>query len=124
MVNGCFDLLHSGHVFFLKEARKNCDYLVVAVNTDESIRALKGNSRPIWNLERRIRALQVNPSASAVIPFDGDAVSLIESLRPDVIIRGADQLCEATRLGALYITVARIPGISTTELIGRQNEAG
>lgn len=122
LCNGCFDLLHDGHRHFLKEARKRCDYLIVAVNTDESLRILKGASRPVWNLERRIRVLTSNPSVSAVIPFNGNALSLIEILRPDVVIRGADQSDDATHLGVLTVRVSRLPNISTTELIGRMHE--
>lgn len=121
--NGCFDLLHDGHLHFLKEARKHCDYLIVAVNTDESVRKLKGEGRPVWNLERRIRVLTNNPSVSAVIPFDGNGYLLIGSLRPDVVIRGADQWDAATHLGVLYITVPRFGTLSTTEIIRSQREA-
>lgn len=117
LCNGCFDLLHEGHVYFLKEARKHCDYLIVALNTDESIKKLKGNSRPVWNLERRMRTLVSNPSVSAVIPFDGNGYLLVGSLRPDVVIRGADQWDAATHLGVLYITIPRGPDISTTKIL-------
>lgn len=122
LANGCFDLYHDGHQYFLREARKHCDYLIVAVNSDESVSALKGDSRPVWNLERRIRVLTSNPSVSAVIPFDGDAFNLIDSLRPDVVIRGADQMDGATHLGVLYVVIPRT-GISTTEILRRNNEA-
>lgn len=120
LCNGCFDLLHDGHLYFLREARKHCNYLVVAVNSDESVSALKGDSRPVWNLERRIRVLTSNPSVSAVVPFSGDASSLIDVIEPDVVIRGADQLHEATRLGVPYIVIPRVNRISTTEILRRK----
>lgn len=122
LVNGCFDLYHEGHKHFLREARKHCNYLVVAVNSDESVSTLKGDSRPVWNLERRIRVLTANPSVSAVVPFSGDAYELIRVLSPDVVIRGADQLDAATHPGVLYVVVPRLPNISTTEIIRRQHE--
>jgi D-beta-D-heptose 7-phosphate kinase/D-beta-D-heptose 1-phosphate adenosyltransferase len=121
LCNGCWDLYHEGHRYFLQEARKHCNYLVVAVNSDESVSALKGDSRPVWNLERRIRVITSNPSVSAVIPFNGDAFSLIEIIRPDVVIRGGDQLDAATHPGLLYITIPRLPNISTTEIMRRQS---
>ncbi len=123
LCNGCFDLLHDGHLYFLREARKHCDYLIVGVNTDESIKRLKGPERPVWNLERRLRVLQVNPSASAVIPFDGDAVKLIQVLRPDVVIRGADQDLEATHSGVPFVVIPRLSSLSTTEIIRSMHEA-
>lgn len=117
LCNGCFDLYHEGHRYFLQEARKHCDYLIVAVNDDYSVNRLKGAGRPAWNLERRLRVLTGNPSVSAAIPFDGDSMRLILALWPNVVIRGGDQSDIAEIMGIEYIKIPRISGPSTTGIL-------
>lgn len=89
--NGCFDILHRGHVSYLAQARSWCDRLVVALNTDESVRALKGESRPVNDLESRAEVIGGLASVDAVTCFgDQTPINIINRLRPDVLIKGAD----------------------------------
>jgi D-beta-D-heptose 7-phosphate kinase/D-beta-D-heptose 1-phosphate adenosyltransferase len=89
--NGCFDLLHAGHVQYLHEARAQADLLVVGLNSDVSIRALKGASRPVQPLEARALVLAALQAVDFITVFDDlTPVDLIQSLRPDVLVKGAD----------------------------------
>jgi D-beta-D-heptose 7-phosphate kinase/D-beta-D-heptose 1-phosphate adenosyltransferase len=89
--NGCFDILHRGHVAYLAQARTWCDRLIVGVNSDRSVRALKGEGRPVNDLESRALVLAGLGSVDLVAPFDDDTpLRLIEAARPDVLIKGAD----------------------------------
>ena len=93
--NGCFDILHRGHVAYLAQARSWCDRLVVGLNSDASIRRLKGESRPVNDLESRALVLAGLSSVDLVAPFEDDTpIKLIEGLRPDVLIKGADYTVE------------------------------
>jgi len=89
--NGCFDILHYGHVKYLEDAKKYCDILIVAVNTDSSVKKLKGKKRPINSLKDRMRMLAVLKSVDFVVSFNEDTPSkIIEYLKPDILIKGAD----------------------------------
>jgi D-beta-D-heptose 7-phosphate kinase / D-beta-D-heptose 1-phosphate adenosyltransferase len=89
--NGCFDILHRGHIAYLAQAREWCDRLVVGLNTDRSVRALKGDGRPVNDLESRALVLAGLRSVDLVVPFDDETpLALIEAARPDVLIKGAD----------------------------------
>lgn len=89
--NGCFDIIHAGHVGYLEEARKQGDRLVVAVNSDASVKRLKGEGRPINNLERRMAVLAGLEAVDWVVSFDEDTPeSLIEHIKPDVLVKGGD----------------------------------
>jgi D-beta-D-heptose 7-phosphate kinase/D-beta-D-heptose 1-phosphate adenosyltransferase len=89
--NGCFDLLHAGHVSYLEAAKKTGDKLILGLNTDRSVSALKGPSRPVIHENDRARVLAALESVDAVILFDEDTpLSLIDELRPDVIVKGED----------------------------------
>ncbi len=89
--NGCFDILHRGHIAYLAQAREWCDRLVVGLNTDRSVRALKGEGRPVNDLESRALVLAGLRSVDLVVPFDEETpLALIEAARPDVLIKGAD----------------------------------
>lgn len=89
--NGCFDILHRGHVAYLAQARSWCDRLVVALNTDASVRALKGEGRPVNDLDSRAVVIGGLASVDRVTSFDDPTpIRLIERLRPDVLIKGAD----------------------------------
>lgn len=112
LVNGCFDLYHKGHARFLWEAKKLCEYLVVGVNTDESVRALKGPSRPIYRLNQRMDC--VSTYADQVVPFDGNVQALLDSVRPHIVIRGWDQRVEIP--GPDTIILPRYGSDSTTQL--------
>lgn len=89
--NGCFDILHAGHVTYLQMAKQLGDYLVVAVNTDESIRRLKGSSRPVNNLDHRMTVLASLNVVDWVIPFADDTPErLLKLLKPDMLVKGGD----------------------------------
>ncbi|WP_412972018.1 bifunctional D-glycero-beta-D-manno-heptose-7-phosphate kinase/D-glycero-beta-D-manno-heptose 1-phosphate adenylyltransferase HldE [Glaciecola sp. MF2-115] len=91
MTNGCFDILHSGHVAYLTEAATLGDRLIVAVNTDDSVRKLKGEGRPINNLQRRMAVLAGLSAVDWVVPFSEDTPqSLIANILPDVLVKGGD----------------------------------
>lgn len=89
--NGCFDLLHYGHVKYLEDAKKKGDILVVAVNSDASVKRIKGDRRPIVSEKDRMRLLAALESVNYVVLFKEDTpFEIINLLKPDVIIKGAD----------------------------------
>lgn len=91
MTNGCFDILHAGHVAYLKEAASLGDHLIVAVNSDASVARLKGPERPVNSVERRLQVLSGLVAVDAVIIFEGDTpIPLIDAIRPDVLVKGGD----------------------------------
>ncbi len=89
--NGCFDILHRGHLAYLAQAKSWCDRLIVGLNSDSSVRALKGEGRPVNDLESRALVLAGMRSVDLVVPFeDLTPIGLIEAARPEVLIKGAD----------------------------------
>jgi D-beta-D-heptose 7-phosphate kinase/D-beta-D-heptose 1-phosphate adenosyltransferase len=91
MTNGCFDILHAGHVAYLKEAASMGDRLIVAVNSDASVARLKGPERPVNSVERRLQVLFGLGAVDAVIAFEDDTpIPLIDAIRPDVLVKGGD----------------------------------
>jgi D-beta-D-heptose 7-phosphate kinase / D-beta-D-heptose 1-phosphate adenosyltransferase len=89
--NGCFDLIHPGHIRLLTEARARCDRLVVALNTDDSVKRLKGPSRPLQNESARATVMASLAPVDLVVLFEEDTpFELIRALRPDVLVKGAD----------------------------------
>lgn len=125
--NGCFDLLHRGHVRYLEEARDWGDILVVAVNSDHSVRQIKGPSRPILNQEERSEVLAALHCVDVVIIFEEpDPLAVIEQIRPDVLVKGADwsrnQIIGADfveSIGGRVVQVPFLKGASTTGIIER-----
>lgn len=123
--NGCFDIIHAGHIHLLKEAKQQGDKLVVALNTDQSIKALKGDSRPVNSLEDRITVLEAISYVDAIVSFDEETpLQLISEIRPDVLVKGADyeeeEIAGAKEVKANGGTVYRVPlieGKSTTGLL-------
>jgi D-beta-D-heptose 7-phosphate kinase/D-beta-D-heptose 1-phosphate adenosyltransferase len=130
--NGCFDILHRGHVAYLAQARSWCDRLVVGLNSDASIRRLKGESRPVNDLESRALVLAGLSSVDLVAPFEDDTpIKLIEGLRPDVLIKGADYTVETVVGSDLVLAYGGevrlaplVEGYSTTKAIARMSKAG
>jgi D-beta-D-heptose 7-phosphate kinase/D-beta-D-heptose 1-phosphate adenosyltransferase len=93
--NGCFDLIHPGHVYLLNQARAGCDRLIVALNTDASVRRLKGPTRPVQNEDARAIVMASLSPVDMVVLFDENTpLELIRALRPDVLIKGADYTVE------------------------------
>ncbi|TCS65130.1 D-glycero-beta-D-manno-heptose-7-phosphate kinase [Varunaivibrio sulfuroxidans] len=127
--NGCFDLLHPGHLSLLSQARKACDKLVIGLNSDASVKRLKGPSRPVQSEMERAMVLASLGMIDAVVIFSEDTpLTLIEALRPDVLVKGADYTLE-TVVGADIVrayggrvVLAQIkPGHSTTSTIAKLN---
>jgi D-beta-D-heptose 7-phosphate kinase/D-beta-D-heptose 1-phosphate adenosyltransferase len=125
--NGVFDLLHPGHVRYLAEARRQGDALIVAVNSDRSVRAIKGPTRPIHPESDRAEILAALASVDAVVIFDeDDPHAIISALQPDVLVKGADW-AEDRIIGRDVVEarggrVVRIPfasGYSTTSILER-----
>jgi len=123
--NGCFDILHAGHISLLREARHHCDRLVVGLNTDSSVRRLKGADRPVNNENDRAAVLAALKTVDAVVPFDEDTpAELIAALVPDVLVKGADYTIEQV-VGAdtvianngRVVLADLVPGKSTTQTI-------
>lgn len=95
MTNGCFDLLHPGHVSYLENARKLGDRLIVAVNSDASVKRLKGESRPVNDLASRMAVLAGLASVDWVVPFEEDTPQrLIADILPDMLVKGGDYRVE------------------------------
>ena len=91
LTNGCFDILHAGHVNYLEEAKKLGDCLVVALNSDESVRLLKGETRPVNCLEHRAFVLSAMESIDWIVPFDEmTPINVVRALLPDVLVKGGD----------------------------------
>ncbi|MBO0332729.1 D-glycero-beta-D-manno-heptose-7-phosphate kinase [Sneathiella sp. CAU 1612] len=98
--NGCFDLVHPGHISLMRQARSECDRLIVGLNTDDSIRRLKGEGRPVTNENSRAIVLASLSDVDLVVPFAEDTpIRLIEAVKPDVLTKGADYTKE-TVVGA------------------------
>lgn len=125
--NGCFDILHKGHVSYLAAARAACDRLIVALNTDASVRGLKGEGRPVNDLESRALVLAGLASVDLVTAFDAPTpIRLIEAIRPDVLIKGADYSIETVvgadmvqSYGGRVFLAPIVEGYSTTAAIAR-----
>ncbi|XOV77186.1 MAG: D-glycero-beta-D-manno-heptose 1-phosphate adenylyltransferase [Phycisphaerales bacterium] len=89
--NGCFDIIHAGHISLLRKAREHGDLLVVGLNSDDSVRRLKGPERPVHDEDDRVTVLSELESVAVVVVFEEDTpLKLIETLRPDVLVKGAD----------------------------------
>ena len=123
--NGCFDLLHVGHVRYLQEARSFGQFLVVAVNADSSVKALKGPSRPIQNENDRAEILAALECVSATILFSEETPEkIIKLIKPDVLVKGGDWKIEQI-VGADFVqsyggkvkSLKFVDGRSTTSLI-------
>jgi rfaE bifunctional protein nucleotidyltransferase chain/domain len=130
--NGCFDLLHRGHVEYLYAARELGDQLVVGVNTDDSVRRLKGEGRPVMSLEDRLYVLAGLACVDGVTPFDEDTPrQLIATLRPDVLVKGGDYRPEdvvgaeeVRAAGGDVVILPFLEGRSTTGIIQRLVQHG
>lgn len=125
--NGCFDLLHPGHIKVLTEARGACDRLVVGLNSDVSVKRLKGEGRPVQDQKARAEVLAALEAVDLVVLFDEDTpLQLIERVKPAVLVKGADYRVEdvvgrteVEKAGGKVVLVDVLPGYSTTRLIRR-----
>ena len=125
--NGVFDLLHPGHVRYLKAARAEGDALIVGVNSDRSVRAIKGPTRPITTELERAEILSALACVDAAVVFDEDTpAAIIKAIQPDVLVKGADWAVDAIigrdTVEARGGRVVRMPveaGWSTTAIVGK-----
>ena len=123
--NGCFDLLHAGHVTYLEAAKKAGDRLILGLNTDRSVRALKGPSRPVIREGDRARVLAALASVDAIILFDENTpIQLISSIKPDFIVKGDDYTesqvvggAEAKSWGGIVKLIPLVQGRSTSNIL-------
>ena len=128
--NGCFDLLHPGHISLLSQARAVCDRLIVGLNTDASVRKLKGEGRPVNSEMARAVVLTALATVDAVVLFDEDTpLKLIEAIKPDVLVKGADYKIEAVvgadvvaSYGGRVVLAELVAGQSTTGIIQRMDD--
>jgi rfaE bifunctional protein nucleotidyltransferase chain/domain len=125
--NGCFDLLHVGHVRYLQEAASLGDCLIVGLNNDRSVRKIKGPKRPLIAEDQRAEVLAALTCVGYVVLFDeADPFKLIESIRPDILVKGADWSLDKIigadlvhSYGGKVCRVDVVPQISTSEIIQR-----
>lgn len=125
--NGCFDLLHPGHVSYLKQARSLGDALVVALNSDRSVRTLKGEGRPILNQQERAEVIAALEAVDYVTVFDEETPrEMIAAVLPDVLVKGGDWALdeiigreEVEAAGGRVLSLPYIEGSSTTDIIER-----
>lgn len=123
--NGCFDLLHVGHIRYLKEARKLGDYLVIGVNSDSSVKELKGPTRPIQNQDDRAEILAALEAVSATVIFkESTPERLIQNVKPDILVKGGDWTVDqivgghfVQSYGGQVLSLQFVEGRSTTKII-------
>lgn len=123
--NGCFDVLHYGHVKYLQQAKNKGDVLIVGVNSDSSVKKIKGNMRPIVPQRQRMRVVAALESVDFVAVFKQPTpIKLIKSLKPDILIKGGDWKTKAIvgsefvkSYGGKTITIPFVRGLSTSNLI-------
>jgi rfaE bifunctional protein nucleotidyltransferase chain/domain len=123
--NGCFDLLHLGHVDYLEKARALGDFLVIGLNTDDSVSRFKGPERPLQDQKSRARILAALQFVDLVVFFNEDTpLNLISELVPDILVKGSDYLAEnivgadvVKKAGGKVETIDFVPGYSTTRIV-------
>jgi len=123
--NGCFDILHYGHTKYLQDARAKGDYLIVALNSDSSIKKIKGKDRPIVNQSDRLKVVAALGCVDSVVLFNQDTpIRLIRELKPDILVKGGDW-DKARIVGAVFVqgyggkvlTIKLVKGRSTSAII-------
>ena len=125
--NGCFDILHVGHVRYLTAARSEGDVLVVGLNSDESVRSIKPENRPIMNQDQRAEVLAGLECVDYITVFnEPDPLKVIKELKPDVLVKGADWIEEeiigadiVKANGGKVVRVPAVPEVSTSRIIQR-----
>lgn len=125
--NGCFDLLHYGHIKYLEDAKRKGDILIVGINSDSSIKKIKGKNRPIVNERDRLRIIAALESVNYVVMFNENTpIKVIQSIKPDMLIKGSDWNKNnivgsdfVLDYGGKVSTIKIIKGRSTTNLINK-----
>lgn len=128
--NGCFDILHPGHIASLSNAASEADYLIVGLNSDGSAHRLKGKGRPVLDEKSRALMLASLMIVDAVVIFDEDTpLDIIETIKPDVLVKGGDYTIEqivgakeVISAGGRVVINPILPGFSTTGIIGKINK--
>ncbi len=119
--NGCFDLLHEGHLHLIAESKKLGDKLIVAVNDDASVKRLKGATRPVESLETRMKNLAASETVDYIISFSEDTpLQIIEKIQPDVLVKGGDYKKEevvGNHITQKTVIIPLLDGFSTTNII-------
>ena len=123
--NGCFDILHAGHVEYLEAAKDLGDKLIVGINSDQSVKELKGKNRPLNKLDHRAKVLASLRCVDAVVVFgDRTPIKLISAVKPDILVKGGDYKIneivgyeEVVQSGGKVMTIPLVKGISTTKII-------
>ena len=129
VTNGCFDILHVGHIRYLQKTKSFADYLIVLLNSDKSVRAIKGDSRPINNENDRAEILCALSCVDYVVLFDEDSPrNLLDEIKPDVYTKGADYTMETLpeadimrKNGTRVEFIEFVEGKSTTGIINKMN---
>ena len=127
--NGCFDLLHDGHLSLLLNAKKKCDFLIVGLNSDLSVKLLKGSDRPVDNVSIRLQNLSVIREVDALIVFEEETpLKIINALLPDILFKGADYKYKEVvgsediiKNGGKIEFINILKGISTTNIIKKSS---
>lgn len=125
--NGCFDLIHVGHIKYLRAAKKLADILIVAINSDKSVKLLKGNKRPLFPQDERTEILSAFEFVDYVVIFDElDPGKTISILLPDILVKGGDYKIDqiigrntVISHGGKVITIPEVNGKSTSEIINK-----
>jgi len=123
--NGCFDILHKGHIFYLKESAKLGDYLFVGINSDSSVKIIKGENRPIFSEMERALILSSLEFVDYVIIFNEETpINLIKNLLPDILVKGGDYELKdivgsdcVKENGGVVMTIPFLEGFSTSEIL-------
>jgi len=126
--NGCFDLLHEGHLHLIRESKKRCDFLIIGLNSDESVKVLKGENRPIENQEQRAMNLSKLEEVDAITIFNTETPeNIIKDLNPNILIKGGDYN-KTDIVGSRFVienggsveVIDLLPGFSTTKIISER----
>jgi rfaE bifunctional protein nucleotidyltransferase chain/domain len=133
VTNGCFDILHAGHVAYLEAARQEGDALLVGVNSDEAVRGLKGPGRPVNCEADRALVVAALQSVDGVFVFrERDAVEFLKATRPDVYVKGGDYTIDTInqderrvveKMGGRIVLLAHMPGRSTTSVLQKLSQS-
>lgn len=126
--NGCFDVLHPGHIYYLDKAKNYGDILIVGINNDESVKRLKGKDRPLNNIYYRMYMLAALEVVDIIVPFNEDTpIDLISKILPSVLLKGGDYKKEdivgadlVKSYGGLVSTINFLDGYSSTSIINKR----
>jgi D-beta-D-heptose 7-phosphate kinase/D-beta-D-heptose 1-phosphate adenosyltransferase len=126
LTNGCFDLLHPGHIASIAAAKQQCDRLIIALNSDSSVKRLKGDSRPIQSQLARAVVLSALANVDGVVIFDEDALAVLDAIKPDIYCKGEDyrgkKIAEfdlVESYGGRIDLIPMVPGFSTTATVAQ-----